>query len=111
VNKKINLFFDDLRAGPCNGWNENDGPVGWENWMVVRSVENAKWLLEMGVVADLAMDHDMGDNSDTGELNPDGSALVKWMIETETWPSGVITIHSCNYEKAQHMKAVDADMV
>ena len=104
---KCNLFVDDLRTGPCNGWTETQ--KGWENWIVVRSVENAKWFLQQGLVENLSLDNDMGKNSETGLLNPTGLDLVKWMIESGFWPEGVITIHSENFINAQRMKD-DIDM-
>jgi len=100
---KINLYFDDMRIGPYNSW--EDIEEGWEEWVIVRSAINAQLLLEMGVVHHLSLDHDMGLNSVTGELNPDGTALVRWMAETGNWPSGNITIHSSNLEAAKNMKS------
>ena len=98
----FNVFFDDWKPGPSNQWGNPD--YGWEKWIVVRSVENVKWFLEQGLVNDLSLDHDMGMNSETGEENPNGSALVRWMIETGKWPKGSVSIHSDNYLKAQQMR-------
>lgn len=103
MTKKINLFLDDLREGPNNDWGR--GEAGWENWVVVRSVENAKWLLEMGVVHHLSLDHDMGYNSiDSSKENENGMVLVRWMVENSIWPSGDISIHSANIERALVMR-------
>lgn len=102
----INVYMDDLREGPHNSIFEHDLTEGWENWIIVRSVENVKRLLELGVVHHLALDHDMGCTSDGGSNKelPSGSHLVKWMIESNVWPDGEISVHSGNFYKAKQMK-------
>ena len=100
----LNLYLDDTRMGPFNdptGYNE-----GWERWVIVRSVENAKQLLALGLVQDLSLDNDMGMNSEEGGYNPEGMELVKWMVDTGLWPKGVITIHSANYIRADQMRSL-----
>jgi len=74
--------------------------------VIVRSVENAKFLLSAGVVEELALDHDMGRDYSTYDLHPTGMDLAKWMIETNTFPSGTITIHSRNMIGAKNMKGL-----
>jgi hypothetical protein len=98
----FNLYLDDLRPGPHNGI--CDSEIGWERWVVVRSVENAKTLLQTGLVQDLSLDHDLGMNSEDGNENPNGKQLVMWMIDNNVWPQGIITIHSANIGRAMEMK-------
>lgn len=98
----FNLFLDDERTGPNNDFITRLN--GWEDWVIVRSVENAKTLLRLGLVNNLSLDNDMGQDSG-GKNLPTGSELVKFMIEENCWPVGEITIHSQNLIAAQNMKA------
>lgn len=98
----FNLFLDDSRPGPHNAFGTPE--VGWENWVIVRNVENAKRLLEADLVDDMSLDHDLGYNSEHGGENPNGKALVLWMVETGHWPRGKITLHSAHYTRAVEMK-------
>ena len=99
---KISVFLDDLRIGPHNDF--DNSKIGWENWIIVRSVPVLKQLLILGIVENISIDHDLGMNSETGKENESGSDLVRWMIEKGHWPKGVITIHSQNLIKAQQMR-------
>ena len=98
----FNVYMDDCRTGPSS--NSSDFIEDWESWIIVRSVENTKHLLEMGVVNNLALDHDMGMNSVDGSENSNGTELVRWMIEKNIWPAGNISIHSSNIYKSKCMK-------
>jgi hypothetical protein len=98
----MNVYLDDCRTGPFNEM--FCPPAGWEDWVIVRSVENAKALLSAGLVDKMSLDHDLGQNSITGELNPDGKKLVLWMVETNTWPKGRVDIHSQNFNRAVEMR-------
>jgi hypothetical protein len=77
---------------------EDHNKENWQDWVIVRSVENCKMLLKMRLVEDLSLDHDMGDQET-------GMDLVKWMCETGYFPSGKITIHSANFDAAQRMQS------
>ena len=44
----------------------------------------------MEFVADLSLDHDLGEDQETGY------DLVKWMAETDAWPQNKPTVHSMN---------------
>lgn len=99
----MKLYMDDVR--PC--------PDGWR---VARTIDDAKLLLSTGTVIYASLDHDMGACDDciakgahvgdmatpeTTFLNwcphvPDGTALVRWMVETGTWPEFKPTVHSAN---------------
>jgi len=97
----FNLYLDDLRPGPYN----NDIYEGWEDWVIVRSIANAKTLLLTGLVNDMSLDHDMGyDSRKSKQPNPDGKSLVMWMVEENCWPKGIITIHSAHIGRAKEMK-------
>ena len=91
----FNVYMDDLRPGPNNGFNGQE--IGWEDWVIVRSTENVKTLLKLNLINDLSLDHDMGYNSiNPSNENPSGKALVLWMIENNCWPKGNIFVHSAN---------------
>jgi hypothetical protein len=102
----FNVYMDDNRIGPGSDYTASDFhvSVGWEKWVIVRSVKSVKELLQSGLVNDLSLDHDMAYNSETGKENENGSDLVRWMIEEGHWPKGLITIHSQNHIKAQQMR-------
>jgi hypothetical protein len=110
----INLFVDDVRECPYIGW------------QVVRTIADARVLLATGTVKHLSLDHDMGACSecvaarrDVGDmLTPettfvswcphaeDGSALVRWMIETGNWSKTKPVVHSMNPVGAARMRGL-----
>ncbi len=94
----INIYLDDVRPG------FSEEIVGWEDWVVVRSVDTAKQLLMNCVVQGMSLDHDMGTNSHSGQLNPTGYDLLKWMIEHDCKPQGKISVHSGNPVGANTMR-------
>ena len=107
----MRLFVDDVR--PC--------PVGW---IVARTVSEAKALLATGRVESASLDHDMGacadcrlEGRDVGDMRTDestfyrwcphaedGTALVRWMIETGHWPKSKPHVHSFNPTGAKRMR-------
>jgi hypothetical protein len=98
----MNVYLDDNRLGPNSGdgINVDMGQVGdWYDWVIVRSVANVQDLLVHGLVNDLSLDHDMGDD----QLS--GYDLVNWMIESGHWPNGDITVHSRNPVGAARINA------
>jgi hypothetical protein len=104
----MHVFMDDCRNGPFNSdWlgskavtiGEDHNKENWQDWVIVRSVENCKMLLKLGgIIEDLSLDHDMGDQET-------GMDLVKWMCKTGHFPSGKITIHSANFDAASQMQS------
>jgi hypothetical protein len=56
----INLYLDDLRIGLHNGCGE--AKEGREDWIIVKSTENAKLLFSLAVVENLSLDHGTEDN-------------------------------------------------
>lgn len=100
--KKFNVYLDDVREGYNNSHVATH--IGWEDWVVVRHIDHVKTLLKAGLVDKMSLDYDMGFNSYTGEENPNGKALLKWMIENDIWPEGFITVHSANPCGARDMR-------
>lgn len=108
----INLYMDDIRSAP-------------EGWVLARTVESAKEWLRSGV-EHLSLDHDMGacEECTAAGLNvgdmltlattfvswcphaEDGTALVRWMIETGYWPKYKPQVHSFNPVGAARMRGM-----
>lgn len=89
----IKLFLDDVRPAP-------------EGWMLVTNVEDAKLVLKKYIVTHLSLDHDLGENVQTGY------DLVKW-IEERYFVHDIkppeMKIHSANPVGRQNMqRAIDA---
>ena len=103
----MNLFLDDIRRPSNVGLND-------DNWVVVRTAEEAFEILKQGNVADLSLDHDLGMtykrtsglpySESYNDLAKTGYDLCKWMCEQNVWPSGQIYIHSSNPVGRQAMK-------
>lgn len=99
---KFNVYLDDERQGPGNKYYNKE--YNWDQWVICRHIDQVKYFLENGLVRDLSLDHDLGESTETGDLNPTGSDLVRWMIENNCWPKGEIMIHSQNIIEAQQMR-------
>jgi hypothetical protein len=102
------LWYDDCRPPPD------------DTWVWARTNERAKELLTQYVFDECSLDHDMGlheltpdeandwdkiveiANALQPEVEENGVALVKWMIETERVPE-LVVIHSWNPEGASRM--------
>lgn len=89
----IKLFLDDVRPAP-------------EGWMLVTNVEDAKLVLMKYRVTHLSLDHDLGENVQSGY------DLVKW-IEERYFVQDIrppeMTIHSANPVGRQNMqRAINA---
>lgn len=67
MNKKINLYVDDLRDCP-------------EGFVIARTVEQAKYYFESFHIAILSLDHDLGVD-EQGNLLLTGYDLVKYICE------------------------------
>lgn len=91
----MNVYMDDARSGPIS-YTDDD----FDEWVIVRSVNNVKTLLGLNVVDDLSLDYDMGEGM------PTGMDLAKWIVEHNTWPKGIITIHSSDPVGAENMKSL-----
>jgi len=103
----MNIYLDDTRPGPT-GPRTNPTYGDWSDWVIVRSVSNAKLLLNTGLVNKLSLDHDMGMSIDIidSKLHATGHDLVKWMCKHNVWPKGEITIHSSNIVGAKNMQSM-----
>lgn len=107
MNAFVKLWHDDIRRAP-------------EGWIWARTNDQARRVLEKGIVAEISMDHDLGlDDLDpdahyeldgelqhaiflAGHSEDTGYNLVKWMCETGNVPEKV-TIHSWNPQGAGRM--------
>jgi hypothetical protein len=110
----INLYVDDVRTCPYVGY------------CTARTIEDAKSWLAAGAVEHLSLDHDMGackacqiagksigdmQTPETTFVNwcphsEDGTALVRWMIETGHWPKFKPEVHSANPVGAARMRGM-----
>lgn len=90
----MNVFLDDVRLGPhyYDGCGDD-----WDSWVIVRGIDNVKCLLTLGVVDNMSLDHDLGNDQ------PTGYDLLKWMADTSNWPKGHIWVHSQNPVGAKNM--------
>ena len=94
----MKLFVDDVRPAP-----EGD------EWLVARTVKDAKTYLQRDDIVSVSLDHDMGacdeciakgEHIGEGYVNwcqhaEDGYALVMWMIENRRIPP-LVWVHSMN---------------
>jgi hypothetical protein len=85
------MWLDDVRPAPAG-------------WVHVKTVNEAKALLQTGQVEHASLDHDLSDfdsHGGTGYMpsssrEQTGYDLVKWMAETNTWPTQSCVVHSAN---------------
>ena len=67
-----------------------------ENWVIVRTADQAIDKLIAGGVEMVSLDHDLGDvRQDPYPREITGVAVVKWMIDNGVFPK-VINVHSRN---------------
>lgn len=110
----INLYVDDIRTCP------------YEGWITVRSIADAKEWLKAKAVDHMSLDHDMGacdaclrGNRAVGDMTTpettfvmwcpheeDGTKLVQWMIETGCWSRYKPMVHSANPVGAARMRGM-----
>ena len=81
----VKIWLDDEREAPD------------DFWLIARSIEPIKVLLEAGLVQVLSLDNDLG----LGQ--PEGHCLVDWMVQTGHWPTGDCFVHSRNVVAAKRM--------
>lgn len=67
MNKRINVYLDDLRDCP-------------DNFVLVKTIEELKKLVEAHQIAALSLDHDLGLDAN-GQLLATGYDFVKWFCE------------------------------
>jgi hypothetical protein len=81
----VKLWLDDLRPPPD------------EDWVWVKSVDDAiSWMLTK-TVTHASLDNDLGEDK------PEGRKLVLWMAEYDTWPQESILVHLANPVAADYM--------
>jgi len=86
--KCFDVFCDDIRNGPMLPAYGTLIPN--KDWVVVRRIGHMKLLLEAGLVNNLMLDHDFGNDDETG------MDLLTWCEDRNIWPHGLITVHSAN---------------
>ena len=98
----MKVWLDDLRVAP-------------QGWVWAKTVSEAQNLLQNGNVEEMSLDHDLGAypcdrhcwaengllcDRDCGcachRKYPDGSDLVRWMIQENLWPQKTVAVHSSN---------------
>lgn len=97
-----------------------------DGWLLVRTADEAKAVLEMGQVDRCSLDHDLGAcdecivagthigdmaTSDTTFFHwcphvPDGTELARWMAETGHWSAEKPMIHSMNIAGRDRMQSL-----
>jgi hypothetical protein len=101
----VNVYLDDKRD-PADFDHFGEPRLSEEQrndgieWIWVKTVSEAKRLLETGIVKRLALDNDLGLLSDG-----DGRDLVNWLIDPDqgTWPEGPISVVSANPVARKYM--------
>ncbi len=79
----VRMFLDDIRnPGPDLG-------EGFQDWVTVRTAEDAIRLLSQGDVVECSLDHDLG-------RGKTGYDVVCWMEEHNVWPPDGVWCHSAN---------------
>lgn len=82
----INLYLDDMRDCP-------------EGFVIARNADIALYYLEHFDIDILSLDHDLGENYQTGELLPSGQDFVKELCEKSEergWSVNKVYIHTDN---------------
>lgn len=92
----MKLFVDDVREPndpfgvPAFRWMER-GPeydALLKSWTVARTFAQAVEYLEAGLVKEISLDHDLGEEKT-------GYDLCKWMTANRKWP-GIVSFHTAN---------------
>lgn len=100
-DEMFNVFLDDVRSGPKNETDEwGISHSDWNAWVICRSIVQVKELLVKELINDLSLDHDLGENL------PTGYDLLCWMERQDTWPKGMVIVHSANPIGRQQMESV-----
>lgn len=94
------MSVEDLRLPELRVWLDDDlvYRVAPEGWTHVTTAWEAMRLLSTGLVVELSLDHDLGDD----EINGRGIDIVNWLAEQQEiegrllWPRDGITLHTAN---------------
>jgi len=84
----MKVFLDDVRFGDFHDLGER-----WYEWILVRTVENCKTLLDTGLVTEISLDFDLS-HTDGGHTGEDVLRYVIEKMETEKFEPPYIMIHS-----------------
>lgn len=101
----MRLWLDDVRIPP-------------PGWTWAKTAKEAREHLATGLVQEASLDHDLGGEvqhvTDSGILvagaiesalpTENGTALVRWMVETGHWPRIKPRVHSANPVGAMRMR-------
>lgn len=110
---ELRIWLDDERAPkdwlPHTRWFRDRDPSELLEWVWVRTVPDAIELLEAGGIAELSLDHDLGE-----EGEGDGYDVLLWIEERvaadESYVPPVIHIHSSNVVARQRMESAAASI-
>lgn len=86
----MKLFLDDERTPP-------------EGWVHVRRPKDAIDILKTGSVAEISLDHDLGD--DAGGTGYDVILWIEEAVATQEFVPPKIVVHSANSSARQRMDA------
>lgn len=127
TNPPIDLWLDDIR-------DPRDYVVGGDHYVRCHTAQSAIAILASTPVRHLSLDHDLGlcmecRNRPFREVNPTllhapqamgywscphvgtGMDVVQWMVSNRYRPTGTVTIHSANSERAAAMWVLFPDAV
>ena len=84
----MKVFLDDVRFG-----NQYDLGERWYDWVIVRTFENCKLLLDTGVVTEMSLDYALSD-TDPHHTGEDVLQYILKKIGTGNFEPPYITVHS-----------------
>lgn len=87
----MKLYLDDLREPKTTGW------------LIARDVETALKLFKTGLVTEMSLDHDLGENALTGY---DFLREVEELVVTQGYTLPMCNIHSANPVGVSRMNQV-----
>lgn len=87
----MKLYLDDLREPKTSGW------------LIARDVKTALILFKTGLVTEMSLDHDLGENAPTGY---DFLREVEELVVTQGYTLPMCNIHSANPVGVSRMNQV-----
>jgi hypothetical protein len=84
----MRVFLDDVRFG-----NEYDLGDRWYEWVVVRTFENCKLLLDAGIVTEMSLDYSLVD-TDPHHTGEDVLRYILQKMDDGNFEPPYITVHS-----------------
>lgn len=109
----LRIWLDDERAPkdwvPKMRWFRGRDPSELREWVWVRTVPDAIELLEAGGIAELSLDHDLGE-----EGEGDGYDVLLWIEERAATDEGyvppLIHVHTSNVIARERMESAVASI-